>query len=61
MPEMVAIEIIKDFFAEIMAGGRGFGHPDYDGLQTVHISIRDVFGPDYFRKQLGSAYGSHLY
>ncbi|CAG8484538.1 17762_t:CDS:2 [Gigaspora margarita] len=32
MPEMVAMEIIKDFFAEILAGGRGFGHKDYDGL-----------------------------
>ncbi|CAG8847982.1 35442_t:CDS:1, partial [Gigaspora margarita] len=32
MPEMFAIQIIKDFFAEIMAGGRGFRHPDYNEL-----------------------------
>ncbi|CAG8738129.1 4376_t:CDS:2 [Dentiscutata erythropus] len=32
MPEMVSMEIIKDFFAEIMAGGRGFGQSDYNGL-----------------------------
>ncbi|CAG8843216.1 25969_t:CDS:1, partial [Gigaspora margarita] len=31
MPEMVTMEIIKDFFAEIMAGGRGFRHKDYNG------------------------------
>ncbi|CAG8855331.1 8860_t:CDS:1, partial [Gigaspora margarita] len=31
MPKMVTMEIIKDFFAKIMAGGRGFGHKDYDG------------------------------
>ncbi|CAG8847420.1 20636_t:CDS:1, partial [Gigaspora margarita] len=28
---VVAIQIIKDFFAEIMTRGRGFRHPDYDG------------------------------
>ncbi|CAG8852556.1 6452_t:CDS:2, partial [Gigaspora margarita] len=27
---MLAKRIITDFFAEIMAGGRGFGHPDHD-------------------------------
>ncbi|CAG8803511.1 31566_t:CDS:1, partial [Racocetra persica] len=32
IPEMVKIQIIKDFFAEIMAGSCGFGHPDYDGF-----------------------------
>ena len=26
------IDQIRDFFAEIMAGSRGFGHPDYDGF-----------------------------
>ncbi|CAG8822023.1 15482_t:CDS:1, partial [Gigaspora rosea] len=32
IPEMFAIQIIKDFFAEIMAGGCGFGYPNYDEL-----------------------------
>ncbi|CAG8814942.1 25504_t:CDS:1, partial [Gigaspora rosea] len=27
---IIALQI-KDIFAEIMAGSRGFGHPDYDG------------------------------
>ncbi|CAG8834125.1 42629_t:CDS:1, partial [Gigaspora margarita] len=26
------IDQIRDLFAEIMAGSRGFGHPDYDGF-----------------------------
>ncbi|CAG8725539.1 23231_t:CDS:1, partial [Gigaspora rosea] len=26
------IDQIRDFFAEITAGSRGFGHPDYDGF-----------------------------
>ncbi|CAG8739776.1 10463_t:CDS:2, partial [Dentiscutata heterogama] len=42
MPQMVAIEIIKDvkgFFAEIMAGGRGFGHPDYDGMSDSDTNL----------------------
>ncbi|CAG8507588.1 3102_t:CDS:2 [Gigaspora margarita] len=41
---VVAIQIIKDFFAEIMTRGRGFGHPDYDGLRHENQLLSQAVG-----------------
>ncbi|CAG8524052.1 26277_t:CDS:2, partial [Gigaspora margarita] len=52
MPEMVAIEIIKDFFAEIMTGGCGFRHKDHDGLPTHNpiLPNLEVYDAEVWKK-----------